>query len=190
MLGHFLRIEENNISHKQSMEIKKGKLNYDQSGRAYPDKPNVKENWDCIWECNGKHYKLVGDDEHKEWEEVDIFNQIIDEVYGEYADSHWTPPSNPKGKLLSDQLFSVVPMEHSKESFINKIKTDDEFSKRWGLQIEERELSESERVQFYYKKHNKGRVGSKTTKFVLDHDNIPTKLITITYNDKTIESYE
>jgi hypothetical protein len=52
------------------MEIKKGKLNYDQSGRAYPDKPNVKENWDCVWECNGKHYKLVGDDEHKEWEEV------------------------------------------------------------------------------------------------------------------------
>ena len=50
--------------------IKKGKLNYDQSGRAYPDKPHIKKNWDCIWEHNGKHYKLVGDDEHKEWEEV------------------------------------------------------------------------------------------------------------------------
>jgi hypothetical protein len=54
------------------MKIKKGKLNYDQSGRAYPDKPNVKENWDCIWECNGKYYKLVGDDERKEWEEVKV----------------------------------------------------------------------------------------------------------------------
>ena len=116
--------------------------------------------------------------------------ELLDEVYKKYADSHWTPPSNPKGKLLSDQLFSLVPMEHSKESFINKCKTDTEFSERWGLQIEERELSESERVQFYYKKHNKGRVGSKTTKFVLDHDNIPTKLITITSNDKRIESYE
>jgi hypothetical protein len=50
--------------------VKKGNLNYDQSGRAYPDKPHIKENWDCIWEHNGKHYKLVGDDEHKEWEEV------------------------------------------------------------------------------------------------------------------------
>jgi len=50
--------------------IKKGKLNYDQSGRAYPDKPHIKKNWDCIWEHNSKHYKLVGDDEHKEWEEV------------------------------------------------------------------------------------------------------------------------
>jgi hypothetical protein len=50
--------------------VKKGNLNYDQSGRAYPDKPHIKKNWDCIWEHNDKHYKLVGDDEHKEWEEV------------------------------------------------------------------------------------------------------------------------
>jgi 2-keto-4-pentenoate hydratase/2-oxohepta-3-ene-1,7-dioic acid hydratase in catechol pathway len=50
--------------------VKKGNLNYDQSGRAYPDKPHIKNNWDCIWEHNDKHYKLVGDDEHKEWEEV------------------------------------------------------------------------------------------------------------------------
>ncbi len=52
------------------LEIKKGNLNYDQSGRAYPDNPRIKENWDCIWENDGKHYKLVGDNEHKEWEEV------------------------------------------------------------------------------------------------------------------------
>jgi 2-keto-4-pentenoate hydratase/2-oxohepta-3-ene-1,7-dioic acid hydratase in catechol pathway len=50
--------------------VKKGNLNYDQSGKAYPDKPHIKKNWDCIWEHNSKHYKLVGDDEHKEWEEV------------------------------------------------------------------------------------------------------------------------
>jgi hypothetical protein len=53
-------------------EIKKGNLNYDQSGRAYPDNPEIKENWDCIWEKDGKHYKLVGDDEHKEWEEIEL----------------------------------------------------------------------------------------------------------------------
>ena len=82
----------------------------------------------------------------------------------------------------------VIPF--TKDEFIHHIKTNDGFAKLWGLKIEERELSESERVQIYYKKHNKGRVGSKITKFVLDHDNIPTKLITITYNDKTIESYE
>jgi nicotinamide phosphoribosyltransferase len=51
-------------------ESKVGKLNYDQSGRAYPDNPRVDENWSCIWEYEGKYYKLVGDDEHKEWEEI------------------------------------------------------------------------------------------------------------------------
>jgi hypothetical protein len=50
------------------MEIKKGNLNYDQSGRAYPDEPQIKENWECIWEFESKHYRLVGDNEHKEWE--------------------------------------------------------------------------------------------------------------------------
>ncbi len=54
------------------MIIKKGKLNYDATGRAYPDNPRIKENWDCIWEYKGKHYKLVGDDEHKEWDEVNM----------------------------------------------------------------------------------------------------------------------
>jgi hypothetical protein len=52
-------------------KIKKGNLNYDQSGRAYPDNPQIKENWNCIWEKDGKHYKLVGDNEHKEWEEIE-----------------------------------------------------------------------------------------------------------------------
>jgi hypothetical protein len=124
--------------------------------------------------------------------------ELLDEVYGKYADSHWTPPTNPKGKLLSDQLFSLVPMEHSKESFINKCKTDSKFSGKWGLKIEERELSLEERFNIRYP-------GGKFSVFqenypnthkrnnpndLLDAFDIPTKLITITYNDKTIESYE
>ena len=57
--------------------IKKGKLNYDQSGRAYPDNPQVKENWDCVWENDGKYYELIGDNEHKEWEEVHLFKDTL-----------------------------------------------------------------------------------------------------------------
>jgi hypothetical protein len=52
------------------MKIKKGNLNFDQTGRAYPDNPHIKENWDCIWEDEGKYYKLVGDINNKEWEEI------------------------------------------------------------------------------------------------------------------------
>ena len=117
--------------------------------------------------------------------------QIIDEAYGKYADSHWTPPSNPKGKLLSDQLFSVVPMEHSKESFINKCKTNPEFSEKWGLKIEERELSVQERNEWFqiHRNGNNPLMKSDWKDFELDQQNIPNKLITITYKDKTIESY-
>ena len=118
--------------------------------------------------------------------------ELLDEAYGKYADSHWTPPSNPKGKLLSDQLFSVVPMEHSKESFINKCKVDSKFSKRWGLKIEERELSLDERNEWFQIHLNGNNPFAKSDwkDFELDQQNIPTKLITLTYNNETIESYE
>jgi hypothetical protein len=104
--------------------------------------------------------------------------ELLDEVYRKYADSHWTPPSNPKGKLLSDQLFSVVPMEHSKEEFINKCKTNNEFSKKWGLKIEERELSLEERNDVYKKQWESGASELSHDRF--NSLNIPTKLITVT----------
>ena len=62
------------------MKIKKGNLNFDQTGRAYPDNPHIKENWDCIWEDEGKYYKLVGDDHNKEWEEVQLGKETIDDA--------------------------------------------------------------------------------------------------------------
>ena len=81
--------------------------------------------------------------------------------------------------------------------FINKCKTNPEFSEKWGLKIEERELSLEERIRIYALKE-----GQTYEEFVtnwntdeqwledLSDTTIPTKLITITYNDKTIESYE
>ena len=181
------------------MKIKKGNLNFDQSGRAYPDEPQIKDNWNCIWEHEGKHYILVGDNEHKEWDEVNIYNQIIDEVYGKYSDSHWSPPENPNGPLLSGKLWSLKPMEHSKESFIQSCKTDEEFSEKWGLKIEERELSLEERSVIAGSNHNEVSQNIKmftgideddTLHKHLDGINIPTKLITVTYNNEKIEIYE
>ena len=83
--------------------------------------------------------------------------------------------------------------------FINKCKTDTEFSERWGLKIEERELSLEERSIIAKSNHYEVSQNIKRSVRVdedrtlhknLDEINIPTKLITITYNDKTIESYE
>jgi thymidylate synthase len=53
------------------------------------------------------------------------------DAYKRYANSHRTP-GNPNGKTFLEQLDSVKPMQHSKEEFINEIKTNDEFAKKWG----------------------------------------------------------
>jgi hypothetical protein len=82
------------------------------------------------------------------------------------------------------------------KQFIDKIKTDTFTSELWGLKIEERELSLEERN--YSLGHGKSYLGifgmndkdDLRYKELFDKENRPTKLITITYNDKTIESYE
>jgi hypothetical protein len=88
----------------------------------------------------------------------------------------------------------------SRESFARKCKTDSEFSERWGLNIEERELSLEERCDEYIKRHpketNDGVLNYKwigdnlCTHEDYDKWNIPTKLITVTYRNQKIESYE
>ena len=76
--------------------------------------------------------------------------------------------------MLSAYTRDFIP--YSKEEFINKCKTNPEFSERWGLKIEERIVLEQ------VDQNNPVLKGSTAL--------WSTKLITITYNDKTIESYE
>jgi hypothetical protein len=90
---------------------------------------------------------------------------------------HFTNPS-----------FAYGYRTYNQEEFINKCKTDSEFSERWGLKIEERELSLEERNNVYKRQWEPGVSELSHDRF--NSLNIPTKLITITYNDKTIESYE
>ena len=81
----------------------------------------------------------------------------------------------------------------SQEEFINKCKTDTDFSKIWGLKIEERELSLEERFRLQMEKVSYSgpfNFEEQYIKDVCDKNNIPTKLITLTYNNETIESYE
>jgi hypothetical protein len=90
---------------------------------------------------------------------------------------HFTNPS-----------FAYGYRTYNQEEFINKCKTDFEFSQRWGLKIEERELSLEERNNVYKRQWEPGVSELSHDRF--NSLNIPTKLITITYNDKKIESYE
>ena len=97
------------------------------------------------------------------------------------------------GKALLELAFDWLPYTPPNppldtiESFINKCKTDPEFSERWGLKIEERELSLEERRKLA--NYDSVFVSPMTVES-WDRNNIPTKQITITYNDKTITSYE
>jgi len=84
----------------------------------------------------------------------------------------------------------------TKELFVFECKTNPEFSEKWGLKIEERELSLEERYNIWF--NNNYETGmeryfdpNKIPNFDDQYyTSTPTKLITITYNDKTIESYE
>jgi hypothetical protein len=93
-----------------------------------------------------------------------------------------------------------------KDTFIKGVKLNYRYSNRWGLKIEERELSLDEK-EWELEKTNcindieNDRIiyGHEWEKYIeRQYDGIqsnqgikiPTKLITITYKDKTIESYE
>ena len=103
------------------------------------------------------------------------YNQIIDEVYNKYTTKYMG--------------YDDVP---SKELFLFEIKNNPEFSEKWGLKIEERELSLEERKRIYEMEYtndieveNNHWLESK-----LKTRNIPTRLITLTNNNETITSYE
>ena len=78
------------------------------------------------------------------------YNQIIDEVYENYADSHWIPSldANEYGDPITDwlneygdpEIYKKVERKLElidKEWFIHEIKTNPEFSEKWGLIIKE-----------------------------------------------------
>jgi hypothetical protein len=110
--------------------------------------------------------------------------QIIDGAYENYV------KKTNEDFIKSDITLPPSYYPIDKDKFINKCKTDPEFSERWGLKIEERELSLEERQDLYFKLNPEFRLMHESMIEHMIKHNIPTKLITITYNNKTIESYE
>jgi hypothetical protein len=119
--------------------------------------------------------------------------QIIDEAYENYSKEYEKDNSIGMCLLVKRVDGKSTYRKPNKEMFVDLCTHDKTFSEKWGLKIEERELSLEERAKWL--QDNKGYdllVGN------LEHDHIrevveeesPTKLITITYNNETIESYE
>jgi nicotinamide phosphoribosyltransferase len=84
-------------------ECKVGDLNYDSTGRAYPDNPEVGEHWHgTVWKNDNKYYKLVNLPHHAEWDEItplpkhkgviellwDIFGGTVNEQGYKVLDPH------------------------------------------------------------------------------------------------------
>jgi hypothetical protein len=119
------------------------------------------------------------------------YNQIIEEVYENYktVHKHAIRTEGNRNKLAMESLEKQLI--YTQKDFINKCKTDTEFSETQGLKIEERELTPKERIELAGGKiQDKYPALVEMSLRVCDERDIPTKLITITYNDKTIESYE
>jgi hypothetical protein len=122
--------------------------------------------------------------------------ESLDEAYknwfkkGRTEFEEFADPMFMSEDALGEEKFHKI----SKECFIEQIKTDTEFSEQWGLKIEERELFRLERINIAIEKKLTHKTAHLTKDFDYqkwcDEHNIPTKLITVTYNNKTIESYE
>jgi len=113
--------------------------------------------------------------------------ELLDEAYENYCKitpseqvigSDLNPLKNSMTWKRKTDYSSGYPIYErlTKEEFIDKCKTNPEFSQRWGLKIEEQIVLEQ------VEQNNPVLKGSTAL--------YSTKLITITYNDKIIESYE
>jgi hypothetical protein len=121
--------------------------------------------------------------------------QIINEAYVNYSKEYEKDNSIGLCLLVARMDGRATYRKPDKEMFVDLCTYDKTFSEKWGLKIEERELSEEERwrIRFdYYPKDKQfpwDRMALPSHRF-LDDFNIPRRVITITYNDKTITSYE
>jgi len=123
------------------------------------------------------------------------YNKIIDEAYDNYRNKKGSYIYEGPGgipTIYTPLYINGEPQLLTKEEFIRLIKTDTEFSEKWGLKIEERELSLEERKRIYEIEYtndieveNNHWLESK-----LKTRNIPTKQITLEYNNEKTYYYE
>ena len=120
--------------------------------------------------------------------------ELLDEAYENFIDKtkglNLNLEINRDIIVVEGPIYNATPRLLSQEEFINKIKTDTEFSERWGLKIEERELSLDERVKLTMNTPEYRNYTEEQWKEYIDSTSSPTRLITITYKKTIIESYE
>jgi hypothetical protein len=121
--------------------------------------------------------------------------ELLDEVYENYSKEYEKDNSIGMCLLVKRLDGKSTYRKPNKEMFVDLCTYDKTFSEKWGLKIEEKELSGSERYTIARQyglcpKYSNIGLENCTEEEHYNKYNVPTKLITITYNDKTIESYE
>jgi hypothetical protein len=120
--------------------------------------------------------------------------ELLDEAYKNYSKEYEKDNSIGMCLLVKRLDGKSTYRKPNKEMFVDLCTYDKTFSERWGLKIEERELTLEERHKLALPiwKEKYGPLANMMVPTNVDNTpyKIPTKLITITYNDKTIESYE
>ena len=120
------------------------------------------------------------------------YNQIIDDAYENYKTihKHFIRTDGDRSQLVIESLEKQLI--YTQEEFIIKCKTYPDFMKNWGLKIEERELSTQERNEWFqiHLNGNNPFMKSDWKDFELDQQNIPTKQITLEYNNEKTYYYE
>lgn len=125
------------------------------------------------------------------------YQQIIDEAYENYSKAYEKDNSVGLTALVKMVDGRSLHRKPSKDMFVAMCTHDKTFSERWVLKIEERSLTEEERLDLVPNKNviteavdSFVNFQQRTVKDFLDELEVPTKLITITYKNKTIEVYE
>ena len=122
--------------------------------------------------------------------------ELLDVAYENYSKEYEKDNSIGMCLLVKRLDGKSTYRKPNKEMFVDLCTYDKTFSEKWGLKIEERELSLEERNnslgpnEVYLSFFGINAKDDLESKKIFDKESRPTKLITITYNDKKIESYE
>ena len=121
-------------------------------------------------------------------------NQIIDEAYENYSKEYEKDNSIGLTLLVQRVDGKSVYRKPDKQMFIDLCTYDKTFSEKWGLKIEERELTYPEKYRIWFTSNYE--TGMEYNEEVVPdfgdeyYEPTPTKLITITYNNIKTEIYE
>ena len=128
--------------------------------------------------------------------------ELLNDAYKNYSKEYEKNNSIGMCLLVKRLDGKSTYRKPNKEMFVDLCTYDKTFSEKWGLKIDERELSFNERYELCKEKTNKNPLKysdengnypehiQKPVLKLMESENIPTKLITLTYNNEKIENYE